>query len=64
MAGSFGYKSQYYDLSVDVGETMADQLRAADADHVVASGTSCTDQIDDLLDDEPRHPVELIAPEE
>ena len=62
MAGSFGYKTQYYDLSMDVGETLADQLRAADADHVVASGTSCTDQIGDLLPTEPRHPVELLDP--
>jgi Fe-S oxidoreductase len=64
MAGSFGYKEQYYDLSMDVGETLGDQLREADAVHVVASGTSCTDQIDDLLGDEPRHPIELIAPAE
>jgi len=64
MAGSFGYKRQYYELSVDVGERLGDQLRAADADHVVASGTSCTDQIGDLLADDTRHVVELLAPGE
>ena len=63
MAGSFGYKRQYYDLSMDVGENLGDQLRAADADRVVASGTSCTDQIGDLLGADPLHPVELLAPE-
>ncbi len=62
MAGSFGYKTQYYDLSMDVGENLGGQLRAADADHVVASGTSCTDQIGDLLGREPAHPIELLAP--
>jgi len=62
MAGSFGYKQQYYDLAMDVGANLAEQLREADADHVVASGTSCTDQIGDLLDDRPQHVVELIAP--
>jgi iron-sulfur cluster protein len=62
MAGSFGYKQQYYELAMDVGAQLADQLRAAEADHVVASGTSCTDQIGDLLGDEPQHVVELIAP--
>jgi Fe-S oxidoreductase len=62
MAGSFGYKQQYYELAMDVGEQLAGQLRAADADHVVASGTSCIDQIGDLLGDEPQHVVELIAP--
>ena len=63
MAGSFGYKHQYYDLAMDVGESLAAEVRAADADHVVASGTSCTDQLDDLLGDRPAHVVELIAPE-
>ncbi|WP_436934684.1 LUD domain-containing protein [Halovenus marina] len=62
MAGSFGYKQQYYELAMDVGAQLAGQLRAADADHVVASGTSCIDQIGDLLGDEPQHVVELIAP--
>jgi Fe-S oxidoreductase len=63
MAGSFGYKQQYYDLAMDVGENLRDQLRATDADRVVASGTSCTDQIGDLLGEAPLHPVELLAPE-
>ncbi|WP_267164125.1 LUD domain-containing protein [Halovenus salina] len=62
MAGSFGYKEQYYELSIDVGESMATELEAADADHVVASGTSCTDQIGDLRDEEPEHVIELLAP--
>jgi iron-sulfur cluster protein len=61
MAGSFGYKEQYYDLSIDVGILLRDQLRAAEADHVVASGTSCLDQIDGLLDADPVHPIELLA---
>jgi len=62
MAGSFGYKQQYYELSMDVGEQLAEQLRSAEADHVVASGTSCTDQIGDILGDEPKHVVELLDP--
>ena len=62
MAGSFGYKSQYYELSMDVGSNLKAQLQNADADHVVASGTSCSDQIGDLLGEEPPHVVELLAP--
>ena len=62
MAGSFGYKQQYYELSVDVGEELGEQLRAADGDHVVASGTSCTEQITDLLEADAVHPVQLLAP--
>jgi len=63
MAGSFGYKEQYYELSMDVGAELEGQLREIDADRVVASGTSCTDQIGDLLEEEPTHVVELLDPE-
>ncbi|MDB9279182.1 LUD domain-containing protein [Halorubrum ezzemoulense] len=62
MAGSFGYKSEYYDLSVDVGETLADQFTTDEtADRtVVASGTSCLKQLDALLTRRPAHPVRLL----
>ncbi|AOW80235.1 (4Fe-4S)-binding protein [Halodesulfurarchaeum formicicum] len=58
MAGSFGYKSQYYELSMAVGDDLEPQV--ADTD-VLASGTSCVAQIGSLTDgDEPLHPVELV----
>ncbi|AAG20996.1 MULTISPECIES: LUD domain-containing protein [Halobacteriales] len=62
MAGSFGYKSEYYELSVDVGETLVDQFTTEDtADRtVVASGTSCLEQLDALLTRRPAHPVRLL----
>ena len=65
MAGSFGYKHDYYDVSVAAGEELAAQFTAADtADRtVVASGTSCLEQLDHLLDRPSTHPVELLAPE-
>jgi iron-sulfur cluster protein len=59
MAGSFGYKSQYYDLAMDVGEDLGDQF--ADEPNVVASGTSCVEQLDAMLDPATRHPVEALA---
>ncbi|WP_277552656.1 LUD domain-containing protein [Halobaculum limi] len=62
MAGSFGYKSQYYDLSMDVGEPLVEQF--GDADRVLASGTSCCEQLDALLGSPTEHPVEAIAPSE
>ncbi|MFC6825016.1 LUD domain-containing protein [Halopelagius fulvigenes] len=63
MAGSFGYKSDYYELSIDVGDRLRGQLQTGDAAdrRVVASGTSCLEQIDALLERRPRHPVELLA---
>jgi iron-sulfur cluster protein len=66
MAGSFGYKSDYYELSMDVGEDLRRQFTAEElADRtVVASGTSCLEQLESLLVRRPRHPVELLAPPE
>jgi len=63
MAGSFGYKHDYYELSMDVGEPIREQFGDTDRT-VVAAGTSCTEQIDALLGDAPMHPVELVAPRE
>ncbi|QLG47399.1 LUD domain-containing protein [Natrinema halophilum] len=60
MAGSFGYKREYYELSIDVGERLASQVE--DAPTVVASGTSCGDQLETLLERDVSHPVELLAP--
>jgi len=63
MAGSFGYKSDYYELSMDVGDRLRTQLRDDGVQEraVVASGTSCLEQIDALLERQPRHPIELLA---
>jgi len=63
MAGSFGYKSQYYEVSMAVGNELRDQFTSADTAErtVVASGTSCLDQLDDLLERPTRHPVQLIS---
>ena len=64
MAGSFGYKQEYYDLAMDVGDELAEQFTETDTRDrtVVASGTSCLEQLDSLLTRAPTHPVELIAP--
>ncbi len=64
MAGSFGYKSEYYELSMDVGERLADQFTAPETKDrvVVATGTSCGDQLDDLLRRDSRHPLEVLDP--
>ena len=64
MAGSFGYKSQYYDLAMAVGDSLAEEFEAMEYDHVVASGTSCGEQLGSVLPESgrPPHVVELIAP--
>ena len=64
MAGSFGYKKQYYDLSVKVGEELIEQIqnsRKNDRNTVtVASGVSCHEQIGQLGKTDAIHPIELL----
>ncbi|WP_280535966.1 LUD domain-containing protein [Halopenitus sp. POP-27] len=64
MAGSFGYKSEYYELSVAVGDRLREQFRTDECVDrtVAASGTSCGDQLDSLLDRDAKHPVQLLDP--
>ena len=61
MAGSFGYKSEYYELSMDVASRLDGQL--PDDGPVVASGTSCGEQIAALTDDDTPHPITLLDPD-
>ncbi|SFG85683.1 iron-sulfur cluster-binding protein [Halopelagius inordinatus] len=63
MAGSFGYKSEYYELSMDVGEDLREEFADTDDRTLVASGTSCTEQMGDLFARDVTHPVELVAPD-
>ncbi|APX95783.1 LUD domain-containing protein [Natronorubrum daqingense] len=60
MAGSFGYKREYYELSMTVGDRLASEVESAET--VVASGTSCGDQLESLLERSVPHPIELLAP--
>jgi iron-sulfur cluster protein len=65
MAGSFGYKADYYELSMQVGARLHGQFEAAVEDGAVlaASGVSCIEQLEALFDRDVAHPVELIAPD-
>ena len=62
MAGSFGYKREYFEVSEAVGEHLVEDLGALDGELLVASGTSCSEQLGWLYRREVPHPVELLAP--
>ena len=62
MAGSFGYKEEYYELAMDVGGDLKAEFSAHPDREIVASGTSCIEQLDALFDEGTRHPVELLDP--
>jgi Fe-S oxidoreductase len=65
MAGSFGYKSEYYDLSMEVGEELQEEIEEVEDTQrtVVASGTSCKEQLHALLDEPVSRPIQLLAPQ-
>ncbi|MFK7969234.1 MAG: FAD-binding and (Fe-S)-binding domain-containing protein [Bacteroidia bacterium] len=62
MAGSFGYEKEHYELSMQVGElVLFPAIReAAEGTIIAAPGTSCRHQIDDALQVEAQHPVEIL----
>jgi Fe-S oxidoreductase len=64
MAGSFGYKKDYYDLSMAVGQDLFQQVARAEEDGartLVASGVSCLDQLHFGLRRPVLHPAEVLA---
>jgi hypothetical protein len=62
MAGSFGYESEHYAISMKVGADRLFPAIDAAADAVVAAtGTSCRDQILHGTERHAWHPVELVA---
>jgi iron-sulfur cluster protein len=65
MAGSFGYKRDFYDLSMAVGADLFSQAAKREKDTgaraLIASGTSCTEQLQAGLKKPVMHPVELLA---
>jgi Fe-S oxidoreductase len=63
MAGSFGYKKEFYELSMAVGEDLFNQVLAAETDGprtLVATGTSCHEQLHAGLNRKVFHPMEIL----
>lgn len=60
MAGSFGYKKEYYDLSKNVGQYLGEEIKEINPNIIIASGTSCREQITDEIKEKIYHPIELL----
>jgi FAD/FMN-containing dehydrogenase/Fe-S oxidoreductase len=61
MAGSFGFESEHYDLSMQVGsDRLFPSIAAAPDAVVVATGTSCRQQIFHGTERDAWHPVQLV----
>jgi len=65
MAGSFGFKKEYYDVSMEAGKQLFKQIDESEEKNsqrtVLASGVSCSEQIDDGMGRGVKHPLELLA---
>lgn len=65
MAGSFGYKKDFYELSMAVGQDLFQQIQAAESAEkprtLVAVGISCQEQIQEGMGRRAIHPMELLA---
>jgi FAD/FMN-containing dehydrogenase/Fe-S oxidoreductase len=62
MAGSFGFESEHYELSMQIGESrLFPALRAEDGGTLVAAtGVSCRQQIAHGVGVQARHPVQIV----
>ena len=63
MAGSFGYKKEFYEVSMRIGEELFRQILEADGDFprtLVTSGISCRHQIEEGVGRPVLHPMEVL----
>jgi Fe-S oxidoreductase len=67
MAGAFGYESEHYNLSMQVGElalfpALRNAIKEGETDSIfAAAGVSCQAQIEDGTGIAPLHPIQLVA---
>ena len=62
MAGSFGYETEHYDISMQIGELVLFPTIRKTTDDVIisAAGTSCRHQIKDGTGRHAQHPAEIL----
>ena len=62
MAGSFGYESEHYDVSMKIGElVLFPAVRNSSDDIIIAApGTSCRHQVKDGTGRKALHPAEIL----
>jgi Fe-S oxidoreductase len=62
MAGSFGYRDEHYETSMQIGElVLLPAVRKASAETIVAApGTSCRHQIHDGAQRSALHPIQVL----
>jgi len=60
MAGSWGMKSENFELSAKIGKPMIDKLNESEADYGVTDCPTCTIQMQHMGNKKVKHPVEVL----
>ena len=61
MSGTYGFKKENYQTSQAIGQGIAEQINASDADYVVTDCESCKMQVEMNTDRKVIHPLSLLA---
>lgn len=61
LAGTYGYKSENYQASMNIGQGLFDKINTADADYAISDCETCKWQIEENTSLECLHPISLIA---
>lgn len=59
--GTFGFKTEKFDVSMKIGHSMAEAVKAAEADYTVTECGMCKNQLDQLTDKTVKHPMQILA---
>jgi anaerobic glycerol-3-phosphate dehydrogenase C subunit len=61
IAGTFGMQKKNYELSMQIGQKLADLIKQSDADTVLTECSTCKMQIEHLTSKKTLHPIMLLA---
>jgi anaerobic glycerol-3-phosphate dehydrogenase C subunit len=61
IAGTFGMQKKNYDLSMRIGEKLAEKIAESGADIVLTECSTCKMQIEQLTDKRAEHPIKILA---
>lgn len=59
--GTFGFKTEKYDVSMKIGRSMAEAVKDLDADYTVTECGMCKNQLDQLTGKMVKHPIQILA---
>ncbi len=61
IAGTFGMQEKNYDLSMQIGKKLADEIEKSGADIVLTECSTCKMQIEQLTHKKVEHPIKVLA---